>query len=125
MSYYLYHYLGGVTVDEFTKQLGDRIRNLRLSSGMNQEELAFKSGISAAHLGQIERGLQSPTISTIQKIAKALNVTLPILFSFDLPTINVTSPELNKINSYLSGLSECDIKDISKIIKSIIHIKNS
>ena len=111
-------------MDEFTKQLGDRIRNLRLSSGMNQEELAFKSGISAAHLGQIERGLK-PTISTIQKIAKALNVTLPILFSFDLPTINVTSPELNKINSYLSGLSECDIKDISKIIKSIIHIKNS
>ena len=93
-------------MDEFTKQLGDRIRNLRLSSGMNQEELAFKSGISAAHLGQIERGLKSPTISTIQNI-------------------NVTSPELNKINSYLSGLSECDIKDISKIIKSIIHIKNS
>ena len=112
-------------MDEFTKQLGDRIRNLRLSSGMNQEELAFKSGISPAHLGQIERGLKSPTISTIQKIAKALNVTLPILFSFDLPTINVTSPELNKINSYLSGLSECDIKDISKIIKSIIHIKNN
>ena len=112
-------------MDEFTKQLVDRILNLRLSSGMNQEELAFKSGISAAHLGQIERGLKSPTISTIQKIAKALNITLPILFSFDLPTINVTSPELNKINSYLSGLSECDIKDISKIIKSIIHIKNS
>lgn len=119
-------------MDEFAKQLGDRIRSLRTSLGMNQEELAFKAGISAAHLGQIERGLKSPTITTIQKIAAALNVTLPILFSFDLPSIPVVagaiqtpSPEINKINAYLTSLPDSDVKNISKIIKSIMNIKNN
>lgn len=117
--------VGGVTMDNISQQLGNRIRTIRTTLGISQEELAFKSGISAAHLGQIERGLKAPTIVTIDKIAKALNVTLPILFSFDLTNVPVSSPEINKINTYLSGLPDGEVSEILKIIKAIIKLKSN
>lgn len=112
-------------MDNITNQLGNRIRTIRTALGISQEELAFKSGISAAHLGQIERGLKAPTIITIDKIAKALNISLPILFSFDIVGTPVTKSDLNKINTYLTGLSENEISEILKIIKAIIKLKNT
>lgn len=111
-------------MDNISQKLGKRIRSIRISSGISQEELAFMSGISAAHLGQIERGLKAPTILTIDKIAKALNITLPILFSFDVINTPNISPELNKINSYLSNLTDDELNDILKIIKAIMNLKN-
>lgn len=111
-------------MDNVTKLLGKRIRSIRISLGINQEELAFKAGISAAHLGQIERGLKSPTITTIDKIAKALNITLPILFSFDIISQPAYPPRLNKIYSYISDLDDTELSEITKIIKSIIRLKN-
>lgn len=112
-------------MDNISQQLGNRIRTIRTSLGISQEELAFKSCISAAHLGQIERGLKAPTIVTINKIAKALNITLPILFSFDITNTSLSSPEINKINTYLTGLPDSELSEILKIIKAIIKLKNN
>ncbi len=111
-------------MSNISQQLGNRIRAFRTNLSISQEELAFKSGISPAHLGQIERGLKSPTIITIDKIATALDVTLPELFSFDAAVTPEPSGELNKIKNYLNGLPEEELKDINKIIKSIINYKN-
>lgn len=111
-------------MNNISQQLGSQIRNIRISLGISQEELAFKSGISAAHLGQIERGVKAPTITTISKIASALNITLPILFSFDITNTPNNKDKLNKINAYLSNLSEDELNDILKIIKAIMNLKN-
>ena len=61
--------------------LGLRIRELRNERHMSQEELAFKAGISAAHLGQIERALKNPTVDTVDKIAGALGVPITALLT--------------------------------------------
>lgn len=53
-------------------QLGKNIRYLRECKDMMQTELAAKCGISSMHLSYIERGLRSPSLSTLQAIAKAL-----------------------------------------------------
>ncbi|KAB4867635.1 helix-turn-helix transcriptional regulator, partial [Bacteroides thetaiotaomicron] len=50
-------------------QLGQRLRALRRERGISQEELSFKAGISAAHLGQIERAVKKPTVEPIGKLA--------------------------------------------------------
>ena len=62
---------------------GNRVRELRLKSGLSQEELAFKAGVHRTYLGGIERGERNPSLRNITSIAKALDVTLPDLFSFD------------------------------------------
>lgn len=51
---------------------GKVIAQLRRSADLTQEELAHRAGIHATYVSQIERGLKSPTISTLQKLAKAL-----------------------------------------------------
>ncbi|MGN0150533.1 MAG: helix-turn-helix domain-containing protein [Clostridia bacterium] len=102
-------------------ELGKEIRKRRNNLGRSQEELAFKSGISAAHLGQIERALKNPTIETVSNIASALNISLSDLFSFEskLPASSDEQATDNKISAYLSSMSEEDKKDVLKIIKII------
>lgn len=67
------------------KQFGERVRKLRLAKSLSQEELAFKTGVHRTYLGSIERGERNPSLKNIAAIAKALNVTLAQLFSFDGP----------------------------------------
>jgi len=73
-------------VDTIQKQFGERIRELRLAKGFSQEELAFKSGVHRTYLGGIERGERNPALKNIAAIAKALDVTLPELFSCEEKT---------------------------------------
>lgn len=56
------------------KKFGKKIRFLRLEKGMKQDELAFYSKISPSYLSTIERGAADTTISTVKKLANALNV---------------------------------------------------
>ena len=49
---------------DLAAMIGKRIREVRNVQGISLEELSFKAGLNAAHLGQIERGLRNPTIET-------------------------------------------------------------
>lgn len=60
--------------------LGKRIRNARTVSGISQEKLAEHSGLHSTYIGQIERGEKCPTIESVYKIAKGLNISLSDLF---------------------------------------------
>jgi len=61
---------------------GLRIRTLRKSRGLSQEQLAEKTGISSKYLSSIERGLENPTFDTFIKLAEALQIELHELFNF-------------------------------------------
>ena len=64
------------------KRFGERIRELRTTKGLSQEELAFKSGVHRTYLGGIERGERNPSLRNISAIAKALGVDISELFLF-------------------------------------------
>lgn len=58
-------------------KIGVNIKSLRESRGLSINQLAVKAGVSASYLGRVEKGKRkSPTILTIEKIAKALDVPL-------------------------------------------------
>jgi transcriptional regulator with XRE-family HTH domain len=63
-------------VDEEAKRLGTRVQQARLKREMTQEALAAKVGISRAYLARVEIGRHEPTLTTLRRIAKALNVKL-------------------------------------------------
>ena len=57
--------------------LAENIKKLRKKYKLSQEELAKKAGITYSTLIKIESGVNvNPTLQTIQKIAKALNVRI-------------------------------------------------
>ena len=104
-------------MSDIAKQLGQRIRDLRMERHMSQEELSFKAGLSPAHLGQIERALKNPTVDTIAKIAVALDVPVAALFSLDAVPVSSQNILIEKINAQLKNMSEDEQKDILRIIR--------
>jgi HTH-type transcriptional repressor of puuD len=63
--------------------LGKRIAALRKSKGLSQEKLAEKSGYSVEFVSLVERGVNAPSVAGLEKIAKALKVSIKDLFNFD------------------------------------------
>ena len=56
------------------ESVGKILQSYRKSKGMSQELLSGLAGLDRTHYSKLERGLRSPTIDTLFKIAKALDV---------------------------------------------------
>jgi len=54
--------------------IGMKIQRLREKRGLTQEALAKKTGLSRGYLARLESGRHDPSLSTLEKIAKALGV---------------------------------------------------
>jgi len=62
--------------------LGGIIKQQRISLPLTLQELAAKSGVSASHLGRIERGERFPSAHILQRIAKPLGFEEDELFTY-------------------------------------------
>lgn len=69
--------------DQFYRNLGKRIKELRERTGLSQEKFAEKAGISQDFLGKIEVCINRPGLKSILKIADALGVSVSELTKFD------------------------------------------
>ena len=56
------------------ERMAMRVKRLREQRGLTQEQLAEKAGISRPYLARLETARQDPTLSTLEKLAKALRV---------------------------------------------------
>lgn len=63
------------------EMLGKRIKQGRLKKDMTQFALAEEVGVSQNFLGDIERGIKAPSITTSIRIANVLGISLDVLFS--------------------------------------------
>ena len=60
--------------------VGRRVKELRNKLGISQEELADLVGLDRTYITSVERGRRNISIVNIEKLAKALNVTLSEFF---------------------------------------------
>jgi len=58
------------------KKLGKRIKKLREDQGLTIEKLAYENDMAKGNLSEIEKGLIDPKISTLNRIASGLNVSI-------------------------------------------------
>lgn len=70
-------------LEQLKKNLGLKIHIERQKSKITQEELAEWADVSVATLSNVERGLVLPTLESTAKIANALQLSLPELFTFN------------------------------------------
>ncbi len=61
---------------EFGIELGKRIRDTRTSKGMTQQQVTDKAGFYRTYIGLIENGKYSPSVFTVSRIAKAMDMAL-------------------------------------------------
>jgi transcriptional regulator with XRE-family HTH domain len=72
----------GFTVDY--KELGQRVRRVRLLRELTQEQLAERADVVNSYVGVIERGEKKASINTLVKIANALNCSVDYLLGDSL-----------------------------------------
>ena len=59
---------------------GRRVRILRKREGLSQEQLALRCGLNRTYVGGVERGERNISIVNIEKIARAIGLSLKDLF---------------------------------------------
>lgn len=65
---------------EKLKNLGQRIKKMRSTRSVSQEELADLAGVHRTYVGMIERGEKNVTVLSAAKISSALGITVSDLF---------------------------------------------
>jgi len=60
--------------DLFTKQFGLLVKQHRELKNLSQEELANKAGLHRTQISLVERGMRSVRLSTLEKLATALEI---------------------------------------------------
>lgn len=102
------------------QNIGQRIREARLSKGMTQAELAEAAHIATSNLSDIERGKSRMWLSTFCKVVEALQVSADSLLRLNVPVVNsLYQQEYNEI------LSDCSPAEIESIMKITREIKNT
>jgi len=65
------------------QKLGTKIKFQRVFRKWSLEKLAEFSDLSSSAIGNIENAVSSPTVDTVEKIAKAFGIPLHEMFIFD------------------------------------------
>lgn len=103
---------------EIKEMIGARLKEIRGSKGITQEQLSEMVGINPKYLSSIERGKENPTLNTILKLAETLDVGLNDIFS----DIQVEDPKNRRalIDSFLDKADEEQLKLIYKLLAVIL-----
>ncbi len=108
---------------DISKLLGKRIQHLRMVKGLTQSELAEECELSDNFIGLLERGKNSPSIFTLEKLARALHVSMAELFAFDKTSENSIILQRDKrekaIRKLLRAKNDDDLQLIAKVTELI------
>ena len=62
------------------EKVGKKIKELRAQAGLTQMELAGRASLDRTYINSVENGKRNISITNIEKIANALNVSVSDLF---------------------------------------------
>lgn len=96
--------------------IGTTIRGYRLQKGMSQGDIEKRTGLLRCYLSRVENGHTIPSLETLQKIARALDLQLSEFFAEEIigkemSGLNLGEDEirfLTQIQRYSANLSDSD-----------------
>jgi transcriptional regulator with XRE-family HTH domain len=88
------------------KLIGQRVRDYRNAKGYSIEELAHIADMNAVHLASLERGEKNITLSTLEKVSKALGVPLADVFSIEKAVTASEYPIVDKAAVLMQTMTE-------------------
>jgi transcriptional regulator with XRE-family HTH domain len=59
-----------------SKRVGVKLKQFRMQSGLTQMAVAKKVRVTQAYIALLEKGKQNPTLDVLERLAKALKVSL-------------------------------------------------
>lgn len=102
--------------------IGTNIKRIRKAKDLTQKEIFIAASMDSAQYSRIENGKTDPSVSTLEKIAKALGVTLSELFATDedIKEINSLDKTIMEKVRLIENLSEEEKKTIYNILDAFI-----
>ncbi|MBQ8459103.1 helix-turn-helix transcriptional regulator [bacterium] len=105
-------------MSQIKELLGKRIKELRVSRKLTQEQLSEMTGIGSPSISKIESGIFHPTDENLEKISQALKVEPYKLY---MCSHNKDISELKfEIDNMLKNASESEIRLAYKILSSFL-----
>ena len=102
------------------KQLGEKIKAMRLSRNMTQGELADRINQRSSSIYMYEKGKRKPNIEILEALADVFNVPLSTFLENDLKTVRndlqMSLDENSNRHSAKSGLTDEDLAKIAQIV---------
>jgi transcriptional regulator with XRE-family HTH domain len=104
--------------NDLVENVGEVIRNVREQKRLSQKEVAAAIDVDPTQYNRIELGKSLPTLKTIAKIAKALNVSVDSLISSEQGTIDVEIKDKSLFYKVklIDSLSEEEKNTVLKVI---------
>lgn len=102
---------------EIKKLTGLRIKELRRSKQLSQEQLAERADISSKYLSRMERGTEKPTLDMLIKLSKALEVEIWEMFEFGHVAGRKELKE--SLQTFLKAADEPTLRLAVKIIRTV------
>ncbi|HVV02007.1 MAG TPA: response regulator [Verrucomicrobiae bacterium] len=112
---------------DIKSRFGTAIRSRRKDLGLSQEELAGRAGLHRTYVADIERGARNLSLANIEKLATALELSIPILFSQDalapgakpetLPEIVLVEDEPGDIELTLRAFRKARVRNPVRVLR--------
>ena len=105
--------------------VGDKIKQIRKAKKLSQKEVISAIGMGAAQYSRIENSKTEPSISSLEKIAHALGITLAELFAEDSQFNEVSSSDktiMEKVK-LMESLEEEEKQTLFKILDAFVSKK--
>lgn len=105
--------------------IGTTIRGYRLQKGMSQGDIEKRTGLLRCYLSRVENGHTVPSLETLQKIARALDLQLAEFFADEVVAKDMSSLHLNEeeirfltqVQRYSAHLSDSDRKLLLAMVR--------
>jgi transcriptional regulator with XRE-family HTH domain len=109
--------------NDIRAEVGLRIRQLRKNKGLSIEELAHLAGVHPNYLSEAECGKKNFSLTTIEKLAKALGVAVSELFSGRTASYSPKTIGTNKLGYLLRDAGPKEIDFIVRAVKFLLKRK--
>ena len=107
-----------------SKDLAERLKQIRAHKNLSQKEVALTVGIDRAQYSRFESGKADPSLPTLKKIAAALEVKIADLFTEEEGyEVNSANKPLMEKMKLIEELSEEDQKTIFNILDAFLGKK--
>ena len=103
--------------------IGERLRTYRNRRKLSQDALGELAGLHGKYIGQLERGEKNATLESVEKISRALNLPLEILFE-NIIIGDVQNEIPKECYDLLTPLPQKEQRAILELIKKAIDYKN-
>lgn len=98
------------------------VKNVREKKNISLYKLMKETGLSYSYLSELENNkVFNPTLRTMYKIAKALEVKVDDLFYSELDIDNLKEEMYHRIDVY--GIDSKEVLEVSQVIDLLINIK--